>query len=152
MIFDKLKNCKMYYGLNPRFEQAFAFVQKAIDENYNVGRYEIDGKNVYALVQSYDSKQKEDSIFEGHRNYIDIQCVIEGTETMGCMEISNAVVNKEYNPEIDAALYDKSDIATYSIAGKGDFCIFYPHDIHSPGVAWNNIPSKVKKIVVKVHI
>ena len=152
MIFDNIKNCKMYYEANPKFKKAFEFIQKAFQENYDVGRYEIDGDEIYGFVQVYNSKLIENSGFEGHENYIDIQCIMEGREIMGCVEISNAIIKKDYNPEIDAAFYERSDIATYCIAGQGDFCVFYPHDIHSPGVSFNNIPSEIKKIVVKVHM
>ena len=31
MIFDNIRNCKMYYGVNERFEKAFNFIKKAIN-------------------------------------------------------------------------------------------------------------------------
>ena len=152
MIFDNMKNCKTYYGVHPNFEKAFAFIQKVMDENLEVGKYEIDGKDVFASVQRYESKLKENSGFEGHQNYIDIQCILDGREIMGCVEIDNAVVRKEYNPDNDAAFFEKNELATYCIAGKGDFCVFYPNDIHSPGVAYNDVPAEIKKVVVKVRV
>ena len=152
MIFDNIKNCKMYYGLNPKFEKAFSFIQKANEEKLEPGKYEIDGEEIYAFVQSYDSKLKKDSVFEGHEKYIDIQYVLSGCEMLGALEVSKSVVNEEYNAEKDAAFYERSDIASYCVANQGDFCIFYPQDIHSPGIAYNDAPSSVKKIVVKVRI
>lgn len=152
MIFDNIKNCEKYFGVNKRFEKAFDFIKKAVEENLEVGKYEIDGKEIFALVQNYDSKLKENSVFEGHENYIDIQFVIEGREMLGVIEVSKADVKIEYNPEKDVTFYHESENASYLIANSGDFCIFYPHDIHSPGVAFNNSPSNVRKIVVKVHM
>ena len=152
MIFDSIKNAELYYGVNPKFEKAFEFIKKAVSENAEVGNYEIDGRDIYAFVQSYDSKLSENSSFEGHKNYIDIQYIIDGRELMGTMDISKAVVKGEYNPDKDVVFYNESDDASYCIAQKDDFCIFYPHDIHRPGLAYNNVPSAVKKIVVKVHI
>lgn len=152
MIFDNIKNCKMYYGVNDKFEKAFEFIQKVIAEKFEVGKYEIDGEKIFAFVQNYDSKLKENSVFEGHENYIDIQYVIEGCEMLGVIDVSKADIKEEYNPEKDAAFYQESKLASYCIATQGDFCIFYPHDIHSPGVAFDNSPSNVRKIVVKVHI
>lgn len=152
MIFDNIKNCKMYYKMNPKFEKAFDFIQKAIDGKVELGKHQIDGEEIYALVQNYDSILKENSVFEGHEKYIDIQYVMEGIEMLGFLELSKAAIKEDYDAEIDAAIYKESDIAAYCIANKGDFCIFFPQDIHSPGVAYNNVPSNVKKIVVKVHI
>ena len=152
MIFDNIKNCKIYDGVNDKFEKAFEFIQKAVAEKLEVGKYEIDGEKIFAFIQNYDSKLKENSALEGHENYIDIQYIIEGCEMLGVVDVSKVKIKKEYNPEKDVAFYQESKLASYCIATQGDFCIFYPHDIHSPGVAFDNLPSNVKKIVVKVHI
>ncbi len=152
MIFDNIKNCKLYYGVNERFEKAFDFIKKAVSENMSAGTYEIDGKNLYALVQEYDTKTEDKCKFEGHENYIDIQYIISGCEMMGSTDISKAVVKTEYNPEKDLAFYENYYKASYVIAQDGEFCVFFPHDIHRPGMAYEDIPSAVKKIVVKVHI
>ncbi len=152
MIFDNIKNCKMYYGLNPKFEKAFDFIKKVATENTEVGKYEIDGKDIYAMVQSYQSKLEENCKFEGHENYIDIQYIVKGHEMMGTVDISRATVKTPYNPEKDVTFYENSDLASYCQAQDGDFCIFYPHDIHRPGMACENIQSDVKKVVVKIHI
>lgn len=152
MIFDNIKNCKMYYEVNSGFEKAFEFIKKATEEDMESGKYEIDGDRVYGIVQNYESKLMKDSKFEGHEKYIDIQYILNGRELMGVMDISKAVVCDEYNAEKDVAFYEKSDLATYCIVGSGDFCIFCPHDIHSPGVAYDDTPSSVKKIIVKVKV
>ena len=152
MIFDNIKNCKMYYGVNPKFEKAFDFIKKAMDENLEVGKYEIDGKEIYGIIQSYDSKLKENARFEGHENYIDIQCVVKGSEMMGVMEITNAVISDEYNPEKDVAFYKDSETASYCKTKDGDFCVFYPHDIHRPGMAIDDIQTPVLKVIVKIHM
>ena len=150
MVFDNIRNCKMYYGVNERFEKAFDFIKKAVEENLEVGKYEIDGKEVYALVQEYDSKTEDKSKFEGHENYIDIQYVISGCEMLGSADVNYTVATTEYNPEKDITFYENYYKATYCIAQEGDFCIFFPHDIHRPGMAYQDVPTPVRKIVVKV--
>ena len=82
MIFDTLANAQKYYSLHSRFEDAFEFINKAISENLPVGRYELDGKNLFALVQEYTTKNPEEAKNEAHRKYIDIQCVLSGEERM----------------------------------------------------------------------
>ena len=71
---------------------------------------------------------------------------------MGFIEVSKSAINDEYNTEKDVTFYQESNSASYCIVKQGEFCIFYPHDIHRPGIAFNNLPSSVRKIVVKVHI
>ena len=71
MVFDSIKNCELYYGVHKNFEKAFDFIKKATAENLPVGKYELDGKDLYASVQEYTSKTEQESKFEGHRNYIE---------------------------------------------------------------------------------
>lgn len=77
---------------------------------------------------------------------------MDGREVMGCIDISKATSKEDYNAEKDVKKYDANDIASYCVVEKGEFCIFYPHDIHGPGMAFENNPSNVRKIVVKIHI
>ena len=41
------------------------------------GKYEIDGKNVYANVTAYTTIPWEEAKYEAHEHYTDIQYVIE---------------------------------------------------------------------------
>lgn len=152
MIFDSLKNCKQYYSINGKFEQAFDFIKKATEENLPVGKYEIDGKELYASVQEYNTKSITDAKFEGHRNYIDIQYIIYGIERVDVVDISKATLNSEYNEIKDVEFYKDNDKSNNCVIESGEYGIFLPHDIHKPGIAYNGISSSVKKIVVKVKI
>ena len=118
MIFDNIKNRKMYSGINPKFEKAFEFIKKAIEENFEAGNYEIDGKGIYAFIQSYDSKLKDECSFEGHRKYIDIQYIMDGCEVMGLLEISDVVPKEEYNDEKDG---EKIGFTQHKIAKQNLF-------------------------------
>lgn len=150
MIFDNLKNCENYYGINKNFEKAFDFIKKAVSENLPAGEYEIDGKDLYASVQEYTSKTKENGRFEGHRKYIDIQYIISGIESIEVIDISKATANTEYNDVNDVEFYDDTDKACKCVIESGEFAIFLLNDIHKPGMAFENNPSPIKKIVVKV--
>ena len=66
MIFDTLKEWNRYADLHPRFREGFAFLVKATEEGYPVGKYEISGSELYAMVQEYDTKLPEDCLYEGH--------------------------------------------------------------------------------------
>lgn len=152
MIFDTLKGCKSYYGVNAKFEKAFDFIRQAEKEGLPVGKYEIDGKELYASVQEYVTKQSPDGKFEGHANYIDIQYVISGVELMEVVDIAKATAKTEYNDVKDVTFYEDYADATKGVVEAGGFGIFFPNDIHKPGMTYGNQPSAVKKIVVKVKI
>ena len=95
MIIDNLKNSRLYCGVNPGFETAFKFLEKAMTEDLPTGRYELDGDRVYAMVQAYDTKPSEAGVYEGHENYIDVQFIISGVECIEFMDISKAAVKTD---------------------------------------------------------
>lgn len=152
MILDRMGNDSVYVGVHEKFSDAFAFIRKAVAENYPVGKYEIDGDKLFAMVQEYDTKLLANAKFEGHRRYIDIQYMVSGTETMRFADVSKLAEMTPYNPEKDCAFYQDSHKATGAVLEQGEYAIFFPHDIHMPGVSVQETPAPVKKIVVKVKL
>jgi biofilm protein TabA len=148
MIYDNITNSGQYAGLGPRFKQAFEYLQKTDLSALAVGRYELDGKNLYVLVQEYASKLKEQGKWEAHRRYIDLQYIHQGCEKMGYAQISR-LKQGDYNPDKDfLALSGEGEFLTLQ---SGDFMLLWPNDGHMPGMAID-APSPVKKVVVKIAI
>jgi YhcH/YjgK/YiaL family protein len=152
MVLDNVKNSKLYFNLNDKFKAAFDFIDKAVSGNYDAGKYEINGQDLYANIDVYNTKLAADGKFEGHKKYIDVQYVVSGTEAMKVVDDKNTVANSQDNAPNDCMFYQDSELSSVIIVEQGSFAIFYPNDIHMPGLALNDIPSKVKKIVVKVKI
>jgi len=152
MIFDNLKNASLYYSNHKNFEKGFDFIKKALKENLPAGKYEIDGKDLYASILEYDTKKNADGKTEGHRNYIDIQFIVWGEEVIKDADISKVQLKTDYNPDKDVEFYYDTDKFSLLTLESGDFAIFFPCDIHKPSIAVNDNPAPVKKIVVKVKI
>lgn len=152
MIIDNMKNRSLYASAYPGFETAFKFLEKAVAEDLPVGRYELDGDRVFAMVQAYDTKPSEAGAFEGHRNYIDVQFVISGIECIEFMDIGKAAVKTPYDPAKDAAFFENSPVSGKMVLEAGEYGIFYPHDIHKPGRIYGDAATPVKKVVVKVKV
>lgn len=148
MIIDKLENAHKYTNVHRGFAESFTFLQKALTENLPVGRYEIDGSDVFAFIQEYTSKI--DSSFETHKNYIDIQFILLGIEIIEVADIANMKEAIPYSSEKDVTFYDDYDKAAIAIIEAGSYGIFFPWDAHKPGLALNGKPDAVKKIVVKI--
>ena len=146
MIIDSIKNSSIYCSENPAFKEAFGFIGKAVTENLPEGKYPLDGKS-YAIVQCYTPKENSGK-FEAHRNFIDIQFIAHGTECMEWCEISGGTVTQEYNPESDVEFFSAKPEAKLTL-NDGYFAVFFPNDLHNPGVA-PKTPVPVKKIIVKV--
>ena len=148
MIVDTLNNSKQYSNAHGGFSAGFDFIKKAVSENLPEGRYDIDGENVFAFIQEYTSK--EDSSFEAHKNYIDIQFIVSGTEVIEGFDIEKATPKSEYNDVKDVMFYEDNTDVTKSILNAGEYGIFFPNDVHKPGMCLNGEQDTVKKIVVKV--
>lgn len=152
MIFDTLKHCEFYEGIHEKFAEAFAFLEEATRKDLPVGRYELDGDRLYAMVQEYETKSANESRFEGHRRYIDIQYLMRGTEAVEMIDLSLAEEDGAYSNEKDVGFFKDHSSSTRAVLHAGEYGIFFSHDIHKPGLSLGSAPTSVKKIVVKVKI
>lgn len=149
MILDKLEHADWYAGINENLKKGFEFLKNTDLASLEVGKYEIDGKNIFALVSEYESKKPEDCRPEAHQLYADIQYIVSGREAIGYVTLANQPTTVEYNPEKDIAFYQAETVAVNLEAGV--FTVFYPQDIHRPCMQIDG-PEKVKKVVIKVRV
>ena len=137
-----------YKNVHPRFPEAFEALKKFASGEFEVGKYEVDGKNIYVMVQEYETQLMADKKFEIHRDYIDIQYIISGEELMGYESLDKLEPKNEYKPDVQHFFvnedYDKITLRA------GELVVFFPNEPHAPGAAANDKPSTVKKIVVKI--
>ena len=145
MIVDVLDKKELYYNVHNNFKKAFEFIEKVCNENLDLGKYELDGKNLYAMVQEYDTKAEGN--WECHRKYIDIQYIVSGEEIIGVAPIQNEKSMIDEKPEKDVAHY--SCKTKEIVLNSGEFMVLYPSDLHLPGKAANE-PCQVLKVVVKI--
>jgi YhcH/YjgK/YiaL family protein len=150
LIIDSVANLGQYAGVHPRFKKAIEFLNTHDVKQLEPGKYEIDGSHIFALVQHYETKLKDQSIWEAHRKYFDIQIVAEGEETLGHSPIGLTEVTTAYKEDSDYALFSAN--GNFFTLQEGYFAFFAPQDVHMPCVAVNDKPSPVKKVVIKVEI
>ena len=150
MIIDHIHNRKYYEAMNPDFTLAFDFIEQVVSEGAELGRYELDGSRVYAMVQEYEGKECGE-ILEGHRNYLDIQFILSGKEYMEAASPSACLVETEYNPQKDIAFYTCHGNKVTMMLGAGEFALFYPEDLHMPGLR-SPEGGVIRKIVVKIRL
>ncbi|MBU3112195.1 YhcH/YjgK/YiaL family protein [Clostridium lacusfryxellense] len=147
MVIDKLSNAAQYYGLSGRIEKALKYLQNTDLKNLEIGKHEIDGKNIFVAVSEYDAKDIELGKWEAHKNYLDIQYVVSGKEKIGYASIDEMKMVGEYNKVKDVMFLEgEGDLL---LVNEGTFAIFAPQDAHMPGIKVN-AGQHVKKIVVKI--
>lgn len=151
MIQSTLDQAARYEALHSRFAQAFAYL-RTINGTEPLGRHDLAGDDLFAIVQTYETKPLEKAKFEAHRKYIDIQYVFSGRETILWAPL--AAMTEEtmsYDPEKEAALFTLVEDRTPLHLSAGHFAILYPEDAHAPTVEWS-ASSQVFKVVVKVAV
>ena len=152
MILDRLSNAAIYRKLSGRFAVGFDYLGQDFSRVPD-GRYEIRGDDVFAMVQSYDTKPTDAGKWEAHRKYADIQFMITGGERMGVAPIERLRSQVAYDADTDVEFFQGGASEGQLVAvDQGNFAIFLPHDVHMPNLSLDGIPQHVKKVVVKVKL
>lgn len=151
MIIDTLDNFERYLKMNSKFEKAFRFLTENKLENLDVGKHEIDGDEIYAIVQSYTTSLPDEKLWEAHKQYIDIQYIVAGRETIEWAPVDSLKILEVYSEEKDAAFLGEEVIWTSAQMKEGYFGVYYPEDAHKPGCIFET-SGPVKKIVIKIKI
>ena len=149
MILDSIKNISKYENLNIDLKSIVEFIDRVENENLENGKYELDGDKLFALVQSYETKDSDECRLESHKKYIDIQYVQEGTEVMYWSLVDGLKVTEDLSEISDVIFYEDDKKATELVVNEKSFALFFTHDAHKPGVKFNN-KSNVRKIVFKI--
>lgn len=148
MIIDSLERLSRYCDVHSGFAAAGAFLAGKELSTLPDGEYLIDGRNVFAIVQTCRGRGKKDSPLETHRDYVDIQIAVSGEDTFGWRPIEQCNdIKTPYDPEKDIAFYNDYP-AVWLPLTAGNFVIFYPEDAHAPLAG----DGPVKKIIIKISI
>jgi YhcH/YjgK/YiaL family protein len=148
MILDILENAHRYLDLHKGFTKAFDFLLCPDLKELPVGKYEIDGDRVYAMVSKNTGRRKENALLETHEKYIDIQLVLAGTDDMGWKPKSLCKKpTGEYDQKNDEQIFTDEPDAWLSTK-SGAFAIFFPEDAHMPLIS----SGQVHKVIVKVAV
>lgn len=151
MIFDELENTELYGALGQRIAKGLALLNEENVRNGAVGRYEVDGDNIFYMVQEYETQPVEEGQLEIHRKYMDIQFVVSGTECMGYAPLDGLSETMAYDGEKDAALYEYDPSMSRLVLKQGMFAIFWPNEAHMPGRAAEKA-ERVRKIIIKIRM
>jgi biofilm protein TabA len=117
------------------------------------GKTPIDGDNIFASVNEYETEPFDARRPEKHECYIDIQIVAEGRETIGATDVENVSdMTEDRRQKDDVSFYGKTTKENTITLEKGDFVIFFPWEVHRPNCEADGKPEHVKKIVVKVRM
>jgi biofilm protein TabA len=132
-----------------RLARALDYLRATDLRSVSLGRHDLDGDRLFALVQEYTTRAADQCVWEAHRKYIDVQLVAFGVERMGYASLAEMREREAYDPARDVALFEPGGELVTIRAGM--FAIFGPEDVHSPGHAAGE-PGLVRKVVIKAML
>ncbi len=149
MIYDTLQHLETYKGIHPGVMRGLELLRDTDLSGMEDGRHEVDGDDLFFLLQSYDSKEVNDTP-EAHRTYIDIQCLLSGEELVGVAPVEEMTEEVEARPEGDIWFYH-GPVSPLPLSGSR-FIALWPGDAHAPCIAVDGKPAPCRKCVVKVKV
>ena len=147
----KIVDCDQVVNRHPRFAKAFEFLKRPDLFTLPVGRYELDGDNMWAMIQDAELKPFGDIQHpEVHATYIDIQAPLTGPETIGLLPLTpEALAKIAVDAGKDIGFFDaKTQPATLT---PGEFAILMPpYGGHAPCRSMDGA-RKIRKLVIKIR-
>jgi len=151
MIIDRIENARLYGPLHQRFQKAFAVLADPAIAHKPDGRHDVEGDDLYYIIQHYTTKPMDQGRFESHRKYIDIQALLAGQEVLAWSPIHGLEVVEPYDEGKDIMFYRVGTILAQTRLEPGLFCLLYPHDAHLPSCQLA-CPATVHKVVFKIRV
>ena len=146
MIVCPWKEIGRYAAVIPGLEEAVKAVSELTDLTPRT--VPLSGRNKI-LVQEGTTKPWEGAKLEAHRNYLDIQYILEGQEVVGWAPTDTLTPDGPFNEEKDKGMYVGHNQPTVIEAG---WCyVVFPEDAHAPGTHLEQ-PNSFRKLVIKLEV
>ena len=148
-----------------RFKEAdkiFSYFKDALDQDSAVwqrikalpaGSFEKVAitDEIFAIEQVFYTKDRTECFFETHRNYVDFQLLLQGTEQMEHCYSDKLEIKHGYDPAKDLIVYNMTELASKFVMERGDLAIYDIYDAHM-GLGRFGEPCLVHKTVVKLPV
>lgn len=153
MIVKNLSSADVCHALHDRLEKGFDFLRNTDLTKLPDGRVDIEGDDVFAVVQTYETKPPEAYKIELHRKYLDIQYVFEGKEQVLISRDKELRTAIPYDDDNDIEFFEDPEECSAIFLSAGDFALFDLNDYHKPRCnPPDGTSQKVRKVVVKIRV
>lgn len=149
MIYAAIKDVEKYKAISKWFSYAADFLEKTDLHSLPYGRTDICGEHLFINVMEADTKEADETSFEIHKKYWDVQIDIEGTEVI--QVATGAAITKEpFREDIDFGTVSCEDFIS-CVMGPDRFIICMQEEPHKPTLTYGDC-KHVKKCVIKVEV
>lgn len=130
-------------------EKALEYLKTLEIHQNDINKKVVVNDNFFYTIQSYETKSIDQCKLESHREYIDIQIMVEGEELMQVADTSRLNLLEEYNKDNDVIFWKIPRQMMEMTLRKGDYIVLYPENAHRGAIKYGKCKS-VLKIVGKV--
>ena len=101
------------------------------------GNYDLQGKDIYVQVIDMTTKPFAETRPEVHREYIDVQFLVQGREKIGvASDTGKNAVAEDLLAQRDLLFYAGMENESTLTMTPGSFAVFFPSDVHRPACAF----------------
>lgn len=150
MILCPISRFHRYRQLHPAFPAVEAFLAGEGSQPLPEGRRDLLGDELYVSSSPRArTRPALEASLEAHRTYIDVQVVLEGTETMGWSPLETCRDEaRPYDPAKDIVFFRDAPASQFQVPA-GHLVVFFPEDAHAPLIGNGET---IHKLVLKVRL
>jgi len=131
--------------------RGIAALLKLSPETADAGRYEVEGEQLFVLIQDVDSRTFEESRPEAHAKFADVQIPLSASERYGFSFPQPGLACTEDRLEAnDVAFYERPAREFFMDIDPGSYVVFLPGELHRPCLTITE-KTKIRKAVIKIH-
>ena len=151
MITGNLKEIDKNHLFNSVFKMAMKDLMANLDSALaNCLHHEVMGEDLYWYSKNCGNCECKETVPEFHDQFVDIEVVLKGKETIGYSENNQYdTITEDHILARDVAYVDGVPDEKYLSLEEGDFAVFFPGDVHRPCYCPDN--KKIYKAVIKIN-
>lgn len=148
MIVANIQNKAEYYGIHPELDKALDCLTPEFLEQTATEKTLLDGENLFVTKFHLETVPEEETFFEAHRQYLDIQVVTQGQERV-----------ETAHPDTLTLTEHRGDFYGYTGTGEqtvvlrpGNFLIVFPGDAHRLKLPVGESGKPFTRVVFKIKV
>lgn len=148
MVLDTLACAQRYAALHRAFGRAFLFLAEADLDALASGRHDLDGDDLFVIIDRKEGRGRDGARLEAHRRYIDIQYTVHGEEEIGWTPLASCASPDGVFDASKDIVFFRDQPSTWLQVPRGTVAIFFPDDAHAPLAGVGALTKAIVKVAV----
>ncbi len=148
MIVANLSNKSEYYGIHPQLDKALDYLTEEFLAKVPTEKTLLDGEDLFVTRFELETVSFEETFYESHKKYLDIQIVTRGMERVDIAHPDGLTLTERRDD-----FYGYTGEADQSVILKpGNFLVVFPGDAHRLKIAVHRCGEAFTRVVFKVKV